>query len=296
MLQEKQNAIEVVGTLSEVDLNERTTSEGKEYVAGKIVIKSKVKLHNEMIDVEIPFNVYANKFTNDGKENPSYRSIMSVKNDMTSIAACGDPASASYVRVYTDKGGLRENSFFDKTGRLVEAVRINSGFFNVVPRDKYEDTATFSTTIFILSIDDEMDRDGMPTGNKKIKAAVPGYKGVVNVIDYKVVSKQAIEYMDTYWSKADTVKVYGVIAYTSDVQIIHEEVGFGDPVEKRVTRSKKELIITSGSPAALDEEESFDSSEIAKAMTMRKAELEKKKEEATTPAPKAKSEVSEWGF
>lgn len=297
MLQEKENGIEVIGTLSEVDLNEKTTSDGKEYIAGKVTIKSHVKLHGEPIDVEVPFNVYAGKYTKTGGPNPSYDSIKNVKENMVSIASCGDESKASYVRVYQSTGGLRENSFYDKTGRLVETVRPNSGFFNAVGRDKYEDKATFSAVIFILAIDDEIDRDGEPTGSKKIKGAIPGYNGTINVIDFKVENKQAIEHIESFWSKADTVKVYGTIAYTTTVSKIQEDVGFGDPVEKIVTRSKRELIITSGSPTALDAEEAFDSAEIAKAMTARKAELEKKKEEASKPAPaKAASTESEWGF
>lgn len=300
MLQEKENGIEVIGTLSEVDLREATTSDGKEYIAGKIVIKSHIKIHGIDADVEVPFNVYAGKYTKTGNENPSYKSIKDVKENMISIASCGDESKASYVRVYQSTGALRENSFFDKTGKLVETVRINSGFFNAVSRDRYEDKATFSAIIFILAIDDEVDRDGVPTGSKKIKAAIPGYNGAVNVIDFKVESKQAIEHIESYWSKADTVKIYGVIDYSTIVTKIQEDVGFGDPVEKTITRSKRNLLITSGSPAALDAEEAFDSAEIAKAMTARKADLEKKKEETLNPAPKAaapaKKEESEWGF
>jgi hypothetical protein len=298
MLQEKENGIEVVGVLSEVDVEEKKTSDDREYISGKITIKSHIKLHGEELEVEIPFNVFSFKYTKAGGLNPSYESIKNVSEKMTSIASCGDETKASYIRVYQDKGGIRENSFYDKTGRLVETARPQSGFFNLVPRDKYEDKATFQSVIFILAIEDEIDRDGVPTGCKKIKGAMPGYNGTINVVDYKVDSKQAIEHIESFWSKGDTVKVYGAIAYTVETQKIVEEVGFGDPIEKIITRNKKELIITSGSPTPLDAEEAFDSAEMVKAMAARKAELEKKKEEASKPAPvvKATATESDWGF
>ena len=300
MLQEKENAIEVVGTLSEVDLKEKTTSEGKDYITGKIVIKSHIKVHGIDTNVEIPFNVFANKFKKAGGQNPSYDSLMNVKENMVSIASCGDEAKATYVRVNQSTGGLRENSFYGRDGRLVETVRPSSGFFNAVSRDKYEDKATFSAVVFILALEDEVDRDGAPTGAMKLKGAIPGYNGSINVIDFRVENKEAVAHISNYWTKADTVKVYGVINYATEIDTITEDVGFGEPIEKKVTRTKRDLLITSGSPTALDPEESFDSAEIAKAMTARKAELEKKKSEAQQPAQKAAPKMtpseSEWGF
>ena len=296
MLQEKENGIEVVGVLNEIDLREGTTQKGQEYIAGKITIKSNIKVHGIDKEVEIPFNVYANKYTKNGGPNPSYDSIKNVKENMISVASCGDPMKASYVRVYQSTGSLRENSFVDKSGKLVETVRISSGFFNTVSRDKYEEKASFNATIFILAIDEEVDRDGAPTGNLKIKGGIPGYNGTINVIDFIVENKDAVDHISSYWFKADTVKIYGIIDYSTTVTKIQEDVGFGEPIEKTITKSERKLVITSGSPAALDEEEAFDSGEISKAMVARKAEQDKKKEEANKPAPKATTTESKWGF
>lgn len=291
MLQEKTNLIEVVGTLSEVDLREGTKN-GKDYVAGTITIKTTEKIGEQEVEVEIPFNVYASKMTRKNTVNPSYESLIGVRDGMTSIAACGDPEQATYVRVYQDKGGIRENSFWGKNGKLVETSRPNAGFFSAVNRNKYENTARFETIIFILAMTEEMDRDGIPTGRLKIKGAAPGYNGSINVIDYIVENQKAVEHIQTFWKKGDTVKVYGKFNYTTEVETKEEEVGFGETVKRKVTHSKKELIITAGSPSAYDSDEAFDGGDIVTALNERKAALEAKKEDAAPVKPN----TTDYGF
>ena len=292
MLQEKTNLIEVVGILSEVDLREGT-KDGKDYIAGTITIKTTEKIGDQETEVEIPFNVYASKMTKKGVINPSYESIVGVRDGMTSIAACGNPDQATYVRVYQEKGGIRENSFWGQNGKLVETSRPNSGFFNAVNRSKDENTARFETVIFVLAMNEEIDKEGVPTGRLKIKGAVPGYGGSINVIEYIVENQKAVEHIQTFWNKGDTVKVYGKFNYTTVVETKEEEVGFGETVKKKVSHSKRELIITAGSPNAYDSDEAFDNGEIVTALNARKEALNAKKESA--PAP-AKPNTTDYGF
>jgi hypothetical protein len=286
MLQEKTNLIEVVGTLSEVDLREGTSKTGSDYIAGTITVKTTEKINNEEKEVEIPFSVFSSKLTRKGEPNPAYTSIVGVRDNMTSIAACGDPDLATTVRVYSEKGSIRENSFYSpQTGQLVETSRPNASFFSAVPRSKYENMARFETVIFILNIDDETDRDGIPTGRLKIKGAVPGYNGVINVIDYVAESQNAVEHIKTFWNNGDTVKVFGKLNYSVEVENKEEEVGFGEKVVKKVTHSKKELLITAGSTTAFDEDEAFDREDIIAALNQRKATLEEKKEASQKKEP-----------
>ena len=295
MLQEKTNLIEVVGLLSEVNLEEKS-KDGKDYLTGKITVKTHEKIDGIDTDIEIPFQVYASKLTKAGKDNPAYQSLMGVKNNMVSIAAAGDEGLATMVRVYQQTGGLRENIWVDKNrGVEVCTVRPNASFFNAVSRDAYEPCARFETAICVMGIDEEVDRDGVQTGRLKIAGAVPGWNGSINKIDYIVQSPAAVEHIQNYWEKGDTVIVAGAINYTNTVETYTEEMGFGEPLVKKRTRSKKELIITRGSGEGLPTEEAFPTAEILSAMQERKQYIEKLKEEAKQTKPAAPN-MADYGF
>ena len=282
MLQEKRNFIEVVGPISEIDLKPNAQKgTGREYISGTVTIKTEDKINGEIKPVEIPFNVFAFKDKNNGDPNPAYKSLMDVKENYVSIAACGNEQEATYVRVVTDKGGIRENSFYGRDGRLVETARPSATFFNIVDPTRYEKRARFETVIFITGIDDELDREGVPTGRLVVTGAVPGYNGTINKIKYIADGKDKIEHISTYWNKSDTVVVAGTIAYTTTIDKVERDMGFGDPIVETRTRTKRELVINSGSRTALEAEEAFDAKEIFDAIKERKAKLEELKNKAT---------------
>ena len=68
-----------------------------------------------------------------------------------------------------------------------------------------------------------------------------------------------------------------------------EEQGFGEPVKRTRTESKRELIITGGSPTGLDEELSYDMDAIKLALDGRQTRIDKlsEKKPATSSANKS---------
>lgn len=297
MIQEKQNQIEVVGYLSEVDLKDGS-KDGKDYIAGTIKIKTEEAIGGKNVPIEIPFNVFSYNVTSKGNPNPAYESLQTVRDNMISVAACGSTEGATRVRVYTNKGGIRENAFINKQGQLINSARLNGSFFNYANSNQ-ENCAKFETVIFILAIKDEVNRDGELTDRIIIDGGFVNYNGELQVVPFVVANKDAITHIKTYWKDGDTVKVFGKIAYTYEVETITEEVGFGEPVTKQKTVSHKEFLITSGSPAALDPEESFNNDDIVSALAERKrkqdqlkAEFEMKSQKGRNTTPTA----SEYGF
>ena len=73
---------------------------------------------------------------------------------------------------------------------------------------------------------------------------------------------EAVNHIKNNWEKGDTVTLAGIVNMTYEVKTWMEEQGFGEPIERRKTVSKKELIITSGSPSGLDEDYSYDNDAI----------------------------------
>ena len=296
MLQEKTNAIEIVGYLSEVDLKEGSKN-NKDYIAGTIKVKTEEEINGVMTPIEIPISVFSNRLTNAGNDNPAYESLKNVQEKMTSIAACGSEEGATRVRIAQGMGSLRENTFVSpQTKTLVDSTRINGSFFNIANPNQ-DNTARFETVIFILNIKDEVDRNGDTTGRLIIQGAFPDYNGKLHVVPYVVGNKDAVQHISSFWNKGDTVKVYGKIAYTFKTESFKEEVGFGEPIERKRTISKKEFLITSGSPQGFDETEAFNAEDIKAGLIARKAAQDKMLAEPAPRTTKNTTPTSEqYGF
>lgn len=300
MLQEKTNGMEVVGYLSEVDLREGSKN-NKDYIAGTIKVKTEEEINGVPTPIEIPFSVYSNKLTNAGKENPAYESLKNVQEKMTSIAACGSEAGATKVRIATGNGAIRENTFVSpQTKTLVHATRLNASFFNIANAEQ-EQKARFEIIIFILNIKDEVDRNGDTTGRLIVQGAFSDYSGKVQVASFVVANTDAVQHIRTFWNTGDTVKIYGKIAYTYKVETTIEEVGFGEPIERKRTVSQRELLITSGSPQGLDETEAFNADDIKEGLKERKASHEEmlanfEKEASHKTTRNTSPTADEYGF
>lgn len=126
------------------------------------------------------------------------------------------------------------------------------------------------------------------------------YGSNVDLITYFVEDPTAIAYISKNWQEGDTVNIAGRLRFTTATNENHvdeSEIGFGEVLPTTYSRRVRELIITGGSPGALDDEQSYDTDEIAKALAARKARLaaEAVKSETKSPAnlspatkPKAK--------
>ena len=98
MLREAENIVFVEGILSEIDLTERSfAKDGKniDAISGTI----KILVETEKSTSEIPFNLFATKYTSKGGLNPAYESIKNVKDTFVSAAACGSKEDADRVRI-----------------------------------------------------------------------------------------------------------------------------------------------------------------------------------------------------
>ena len=145
--------------------------------------------------------------------------------------------------------------------------------------------------------EDEIDKNDEPTGRIRIKFGVIGYGGKIHVLDL-YASEGAKSHIQDSWNKEDTVKVTGRVNVTKKIEQIEEKQGFGESIIKTRTISTKELIITGGSASGLEEELSYDSDSIKKALGDRRAKIdeliENSKNSTSKAAPKNKS--TDFGF
>ena len=290
---ESTNECVITGTLNELEIVEDKTKDGRAYIRGTAKIKVDQEIEGKLVENIIPVSMFSMRLKKDGTENKVYDRILGYKNNLISAAAAETPAQASKITIAGKACNITENMWVDKTTGNVRTggFSINSNFLNA-KKDSDKEQAIFEMTGVVLGKRDEMQNDE-PTGRLIISFGVITYGGKINVIDlYAADSAKA--YIETNWNDGETVKAIGVINSSSKVIEWEEEVGFGEPIKRQRTQSRRELIITAGSPNGFEESLSYDADDVKAALAERKGRIEEMKNNASNAA-KPKSS-SDFGF
>lgn len=304
MLRETKNSVTIEGILSETDIklgsfkkNKGTPQEQTvESISGVIKIKVEQTINGSLVPLEIPVHVFSAKTTNKGTPNPAYQSILNVKDNFKSIAACGSEEEADRIRIRNGKINMNE---YWMDNNLISYPRINASFFTKIKKDECVPQAIFETEFVVGEKEYEVDSQGVETGRYKIKGIMPKFGGFVDVVPFYVVNEKAIEIMSQYWETGNTVAAVGKLYFSSKTEKITKEVDFGEPIEETRTINVSDLIITGGSQTPLEGDFAYENSEIEKSLVERKAALEKKKEDSQNKvkaAPSPSAGFADLGF
>ena len=295
-LKPAENQCTVEGILSEVKLTKGVGKTNKKaYIMGEIKIKTNAMINNVSTELEVPVRVFANQLKNDNTPNPAYDSIAKIE-EMTSLAACGGDVDKA-DRIRFENATIQMNEFYNRDEKLVSYPTIRGTFSRKVESGKCIPTATYSNVIVVGGLKEETDRNGDLTGRLIVKGVLPQWGDKVDVVDYVVASEAAKNHIQTYWQKGDTVRVAGIVNFTSTVETEIVEMGFGEPEVKHKTRSVSELLITKGSQGALDAEFAYEAEAISAALTKRQAYLNELKTNSNKKAEVAtKSSTIDLGF
>lgn len=302
MLRQGLNEVRINGILSEVNIKYgKYQSEGKDVstIGGNIKIREK-RADGEVL--EIPVHLFSKKYKNDGGMNPAFESIETVMNDFVSIAACGSEEEATPIAI--TNGSIRENAFIDvRSGKLVSTPRVECNFINkafIREGEEFEHKASFSAETLIRNIKDEMDSDGMPTGTVLIDGIIFGYRGVANAVTFTAKSPSVINIIKNNWKSGDTVRLMGVVNFTSVTTTVKEEieVDFGEPeiIEKSFTNRVNELIITGGNKAPLMDDQAYNVEEAKEALAVRDKRLQDRKEASAVKSKSTPTQAEDLGF
>ena len=304
MLRQAENKVKIEGILAEIDLKPGSfMKDGKEMesIGGSILIKVTQKISGEEKELSIPVHMFASKLTNKGTPNPAYESIKKVADDFTSIAAAGGEAGADRVRI--TGASVRMNEYYAADGRLISFPRVNASFVSKINASDCKPEATFATEMVIAAKNEELNKDGEPTGRYRIDAIIPQYGGKVDVVPFYAQSESVIDAVSTYWEIGDTVRANGRLDFSATTETIIEEVDFGEPIEKTRTINRSDLIITGGTQEPLEGDFAYDGGAIQEALAERKARLEAQKDKdmsraAAKAAPSAdtKNGCADLGF
>lgn len=287
------NEIYVSGVLNELEITEGSTTDGRKYVRGTASIRVDQEVNGEMTENIVPVKLFSMAKKSDGSENQLYSRILGYKDKFLSVAAADDESKAS--RVTVSAGRIEENAWFDQRSNQVRSTfQISSSFLNEA-RSGDPEKATFELSGVVGKMRPELNRDGEETGRTIVDFIVITWGGKANKIEL-IAQGSAAEFISTNWQPQDTVKVTGRVNMTHKVETWKEEQGFGEPIERTRTVSKKELLITGGSPSGLEEALSYDADSIKQALAQRAADQQALANAPSKTKASTKNKAVDFGF
>lgn len=290
------NVVEISGILSQLEVEQKKTADGRNYASAKATIKVDQEIGGKMVENEIPVKLFSMELKSDGKVSKIYTGILEMRDKFTSLAALPDDEKNKASKVVITSGQLKENIWVDpNSGQVRTGFEIDSNFMNA-PRQgaEFEPSARFELSGVIMDTQRETDANQEETGRLKVKVAVVGWTGKdgvtrVDVIDLIAASDSAVNFIESNWEKGDTVNINGAISFNQSTKVWYEEQGFGEPIKRTKTQTRKELIILGGSPSGLEEEYSYDANDIKAGLAARAARVEEQKEKGNKPKTQKKA-------
>lgn len=294
------NEVIITGKLNELSITEGTTKKGKPWVYGTAEVVCDQVVCGEPVETRVEVRFSCNRYkkhptdpSKNGEPLKLYDTIVGYKDKFTSIAAAETPEQASEVTI--NGARLEENLWVDANGTEHTGWIVRGSWMKKkLPEEK--EGATFKVSAYIFKMDDELDKNGDPTGRIKLTVGVVGYDGKIHRLEM-FASGAYKAHIEQNWNPKETVNITGRINMIRKVETYTEDTGFGEPIEKTRSVFKKELIVTGGSPYGLAEEASYDEDSIRKACAERSNKIEEMKVESKKKAAKPKtSSVSDYGF
>jgi hypothetical protein len=304
MLREAENRVKIEGILSEIDLKYGSfMKDGKpvETIGGVIKVQVDQLIGGVPATLEIPVHMFSTKYTKKGTINPAFESIEKVMNEYVSIPiAATSGVEPDKVRITSAR--IDMNEYFGQNGQLISFPRITTSFV-ARATGTFKPEATFSLEFVVSNIAYVVDKEGVEVEPKKLEvtAILPRYGEKVDVIKLVATNPNVIDAIEQYWQINDTFKANGRLNFTSQTHIETQEVDFGEPIERVVTTSLSELVITGGSQNPLEGDFAFDINDIKKALAERKERLNELKEKgknkkAPAPTTSVGIDVNDLGF
>lgn len=284
------NDVFIEGILSENGLEfgsytSKQNGQTVECIRGDLKILVRQMINGNLVDCEIPVNVFSNKLTSKGQPNPSYTNLAQAKESLASIASTGNEATADYVRI---KGRIQMNEYYNGEGRLISFPRITASFVNKIRKDECTPKAEFTVEMFIVSQDYMSDAEGNPITDEngvqkyQITGIVPGYHAPgtpdkIDVMKFVCSNENVANSIRDYWHEQDTVTAYGLLNFSSRTVTESNTVGFGEVNVRSKTISAHDLMIKGGMPMPLEGDMAFDAQEVQRAIAERNAKLSAQK-------------------
>lgn len=267
------NEVQIVGTLLDVSTHAGVSKNGNQYESAKSTIRVTQKYTGIEETSEIVVDSFAVALKKDGKPNPAFNAVQALKTFKTGQAFGYE--NADKVGFFTAQ--LAENSYY-KSNTLRTTTVFNSAFSRLAP--KIPPIACFKVEVYVMGIDEEMDKEGTPTGRCVITGALVQYGEKLDKITLIVEDPTyATDALRTI-SQGQTVLFEGRIRSCSK-EVERKSEGLWGESSVTSTTTVRELIVTRcGRILEEDDENGYAREDISKLLAKRRADLEQKQIEA----------------
>lgn len=267
------NEVQIVGTLLDVSTHAGVSKNGNQYESAKSTIRVTQKYTGIEETSEIVVDSFAVALKKDGKPNPAFNAVQTLKTFKTGQAFGYE--NADKVGFFTAQ--LAENSYY-KSNTLRTTTVFNSAFSRLAP--KIPPIACFKIEVYVMGIDEEMDKEGTPTGRCVITGALVQYGEKLDKITLIVEDPTyATDALRTI-SQGQTVLFEGRIRSCSK-EVERKSEGLWGESSVTSTTTVRELIVTRcGRILEEDDENGYAREDISKLLAKRRADLEQKQIEA----------------
>lgn len=267
------NEVQIVGTLLDVSTHAGVSKNGNQYESAKSTIRVTQKYTGIEETSEIVVDSFAVALKKDGKPNPAFNAVQALKTFKTGQAFGYE--NADKVGFFTAQ--LAENSYY-KSNALRTTTVFNSAFSRLAP--KIPPIACFKVEVYVMGIDEEMDKEGTPTGRCVITGALVQYGEKLDKITLIVEDPTyATDALRTI-SQGQTVLFEGRIRSCSK-EVERKSEGLWGESSVTSTTTVRELIVTRcGRILEEDDENGYAREDISKLLAKRRADLEQKQIEA----------------
>lgn len=273
-LRESINNVEIIGTLKKIDIEEKKSKEGKEFISGRVTIEV---VEGDRIN-NIQVRLFSNKFKKNGELNGIYKGYKTVKDEYN---------IGEQVRV---TGDLRLEEYYTQSGSLTSFNSVNALFFNRIEEgEEFRQKSIATLDMVIENIQPSMDAEGIPSGWHDVEAFTVGYNSRIIPLKNLVIEEQlAQQFSSMYYSGTTgkiTIKINNYVD-AEEIEQSQEQAGFGttERVEHTASNYTNNLEIIGGDMPYADGVNEYSPEDIEQAHKNRALALQELKQSSTASA------------
>lgn len=232
------NALTVIGTLKSKNVTFGTTANGESTISIDLIVVSNDadKVHENRVKL--------------WAKNTSklYNSYVTVANEYKTIQQNGEEADRVKIT-----GSLEMNEYYSSTSQELKTFNSLRGVFvNRVNQDLQDEVGAVVECVITGTVD-EISKEGVPTGRKKVNILTVGYNSAIHELQNVVVPKELAQQFSQIYPINSTGKLY--IKVNNYAEKVEQEVekpvlGFGTTLTNMpdtvVNNYINELVIIGG--------------------------------------------------
>lgn len=280
-LRQLKNRAEIIGLLKSMNIEEKTSRNGKEMLIGNAVIEVKdgEKVNN------IRVNVLQMKHKKNGEIMKPFKSLQTVIAEYKTIDHDGRE-NADLVRV---NGEYSLNEYYTDEGEFRSTKQIRASYFKRLDEEA-QHHALLTTDLVVTNIENEVDSEGLVTGRLKVEGFTVNYGPKVTPLKDLIVNEDLADAFRSLYFEGVTGLVTIQINSFAETEIVEVESapshGFGATAkveENIITNYINEYIIIGGDVPYQGTAE-YTPEEIEEAKKARALDLSTMKANSSAPA------------